>query len=216
VRAGFASGPSVEDGANAELATRLCRVAQRGVMRRREEERDARLSEDRRLMFRRDVDRDAERLDDIGAAAATRDGAIAVLGDRDARPGDDDRGGRREVQGTRAVAAGSARVEHGGQAMLHRLHRLAERLRPGGDGIGVLSSGAQGDRETRDLHRGPRPVEDRRERLPDDRARRGASIERVDHLSERGGAHEAFFRVRRRSTQFPSSALPEVVRMLSG
>ena len=65
-----------------------------------------------------------ERLEHVGAAALARHRSIAVLGDAHAAGGDHERGGGRDVERARAVAAGAARVEHVAGAARQR-HRLA-------------------------------------------------------------------------------------------
>ncbi len=58
-----------------------------------------------------EIDVDAERREEIGAAARRRNGAIAVLGDIRACAGRDERGDRGDVERAAAVAAGAAGVD---------------------------------------------------------------------------------------------------------
>ena len=56
----------VEDRANPQLVARDGRVSHGGVVRRREEKRDARLAKDRRVTIGRQVDGDAQHLEHVG------------------------------------------------------------------------------------------------------------------------------------------------------
>ena len=56
-------------------------------------------------------DVDAERLEEIGAAASAGHRAVAVLGDLDAAGGDHERRHGRDVERVRAIAAGAAGIE---------------------------------------------------------------------------------------------------------
>ncbi len=80
---------------------------------------------------RGDVDRDPQRFDHVGAAAAARDRAIPMLRDRHAARCDHDRRRGREVQRVTAVATGSARVDDLVEPVIDRVHRLAHRLGAG-------------------------------------------------------------------------------------
>ena len=60
---------------------------------------------------RRHLDVDAQGLEHVGAAALARDRAVAVLGHGHARPGDDESGGRGDIERMRHVAAGAAGVD---------------------------------------------------------------------------------------------------------
>ena len=185
-------------------------------MRRGEEEGDAGLAEHAGLPRGVDVDGDAERLDDVGAAAPARDRAVAVLGDGHAARRDHDRRGGREVQRVRAVAARAASVDDAREAVVDRRHPGAHRLGGGDDHLRGLAPHAERDGEGADLHRRPQPVKDGVEGRADLRGRQRASCEeRAEDRreGERRFAHDA--RPRRRS-QLPRSLLPSVVRMLSG
>ena len=101
----------VEHGAHAERAAHRRDFLHRRVVVRREQEREARRGEAvaRALLVERQ--RQAERLEQVGAAGAARDRAVAVLDDAHAHRGDQQRGAGREVEAARRVAAGADDVD---------------------------------------------------------------------------------------------------------
>ena len=99
-------------------------MAHAGMVSRREQEAEAGLVEQRPRLGGRQVDRDAERLEHIGRAAARADGGIAVLGHRLAAGGDDEGGGGGDVDQAGAIAAGAATV---GEQIIGPLERLRRR-----------------------------------------------------------------------------------------
>ena len=86
-------------------------VPHRRMHQRREHEDDARFRERARHDLDRRLDRDAERLEHVGAAALRRERAVAVLGDAHARARDEQRRGGRDVEGVDRSAAGAAGVD---------------------------------------------------------------------------------------------------------
>ncbi len=216
----------VEDRAGSELAARLGRVLQGGVVGRGEEEGDADLAQDVALAVGGDVDGDAEGLEDVGAAAAGRDAAVAVLRDGKAARRDDHRGGCRDVQRVRPVAAGSARVDDDRQPVLDLRHRTAHRLGGTDDDVGRLPVDAQRHGEGADLHRRPRAREDRVERRANVGGAHGFARQEApastrpevgahDPAPRRSGFRACAWRLTRPS-QLPTSRLPSRVSTLSG
>ena len=102
----------VERGAHAELLARLApHAASTGETSGRRRTRcPPRRGSVRRRRRRRDVD--AERLEQVGAAAAARHRPVAMLGDAHAARGQHQRGDGRDIERVRSVAAGAAGVEH--------------------------------------------------------------------------------------------------------
>src|SRR5204863_3680818 len=101
----------VEHRPHAELPPARSRVAEGGMKDRREEEPDPRALDATRDALRRQVDLDAELLEDVGRAAHRRGRAVPMLGDSlPTRRGDNGRE-RRDVEGCETVAAGTAGVE---------------------------------------------------------------------------------------------------------
>lgn len=101
----------IEDGADAEFAAGIHGVARRGVKRGREKKGDADFVERARDGFGRKIDAKAERFENVGRAAVGADGAIAVFRDANARAGDDESGGCRDVESAAGIAAGAAGVD---------------------------------------------------------------------------------------------------------
>ena len=211
----------VENGARAELTPGLGGVFHGRMVRGSKEEGDPRGVEDLALARSGDVDGNAEGFDDVGAAATARHGAVAVLGHGDAAPCHDHGRCAGQVQRVRPVTPCSAGIHDDGERMFDRCHRRPHGLRRGDDGLCGLAAHPKRDRERRHLHRRPRAREDRLERLlhvlrddplgpqqtPEDRRE-------FDVRARTGvGRHDA---PPRRFTQFPTSRLPSVVRILSG
>ena len=101
----------VEDGADADLPARPDGVLHGQVHHGREEKADADLLDAFFRAVRGHLDVDAQRLEHVGAAALARDRPVAVLGHGHARAGDDEGGGRGDVERMRHVAAGAAGVD---------------------------------------------------------------------------------------------------------
>ena len=128
----------VEQRARAELDAHRRDVAHRGVVRLREHEAQPRLGEAALEPRRIETDLHAERGQHVGRAGARGGGAVAVLGDRHAAAGDDDRGERRDVVASpngrrrcRRCRWRPAGARHPGHAPAHRRDRaddLVERL----------------------------------------------------------------------------------------
>ena len=150
----------VEDGAHAQLAPSRGGMPHRGMERGGEQERDAAGVEAALDHRGGRVDRDPEGGEDVGAAAAARDGAVAVLGDGHPARGEDEGGERRDVERRRPVAAGAAGVEPGPLAGRQR-HRVgAHRLRQPHDLGRALALHRQRDEQPRDLGGGGAPRHD--------------------------------------------------------
>ncbi len=155
----------VEHRSRCELAPDGRRVLHRRVVRRSEEEREAELVDRLLDLLAWQLELEAERLEDVGGAGARRHGAVAVLRDRGARGRGDERGGRRDVQRVRVVAAGARGVDEVLALRLDCEHVRAHRLRAAGDLVSGLSLRAQRDEEAADLRRRRIPGHDHRHDL---------------------------------------------------
>ena len=92
---GVGQGPEqVERGPDADLAAGRSGVPHRRVEHRREQEGEAGSRSASPADCRIVVDPDAQRVEHVGRSRPRRDRAVAVLRDRDARRGRDQRGGR--------------------------------------------------------------------------------------------------------------------------
>ena len=101
----------VEERPERQLPADGRREPQGGVEPRREQEGEAQLGQAAPQGVRLGLDGDPQLGQDLGAARVPRRGAVAVLGDRDAARGDDDRRGGRDVDRVGAVAPRPAGVE---------------------------------------------------------------------------------------------------------
>ena len=144
----------VEDGAHAELLAHRRGMLHRRVMVGREHEADADGLDRARDLLGREIEVRAERLEHVGAAAARRHRAVAVLRHFRARGGGDEGGRRRDVEGVRAIAARADGVDHV-LVVLDRDQRgeLAHHLRGGGDLADGFLLHPQADDEAGDLRR---------------------------------------------------------------
>ncbi len=111
-----------------------------------------------------EVDLDAERLEQVGGARAARGRAVAVLGDRYPRAGNDDRRDRRDVERPAAVAAGATRVDdrRGGH---DRVREPERRLRKPLELVDGLTLRPKGHQEPADLAGGCLTAHDHAHRL---------------------------------------------------
>ena len=168
--AGLVSGPSRLNAVRTPSSRRVgAGVPHRRMKRRREEERDAGLVEAALDDRRRGRDVDAERLEQVGAAAAARHRSVAVLRDRDAARGEHQRRDRRDVERVRAIAAGAAGVEHRRVVARQPRRPRAHRPREADDLGRPLPLHRQRDEQPGDLRRLRPAVHDlvhRRRRLP--------------------------------------------------
>ena len=94
-----------------------------------------------------------ERLEDVGAARQAGGRAVAVLGQRAAGAGGDQRRGGRDVEG-RAPAAGARGVDEVVALARHRRGERAHRARQAGELVDRLPLRAQPDQERGDLRLG--------------------------------------------------------------
>ncbi len=110
---------------------------ERRMKLRRPEKSEAVLTQRARGLLGRKIDGDAERLQHVRAAGLRGDGAIAVLGDGDARGGAENRGGGGDVERVQSVAAGAAHIEDlaGARGVIerHGHGHCAQRVGEGGD-----------------------------------------------------------------------------------
>ena len=88
----------------------------------------------------------------VGGARARRGGAIAVLGDRNAAGGDDDRGERRDIVGAGTVAAGADDVDRVG-GRCDAQHLGAHRGDCAGDLVDAFAAHPQRHQEAAHLRR---------------------------------------------------------------
>ena len=141
----------VEECAQAKLAARPDGMTHRTVVRRCEHEAEADVVDGSRDLLRRQIQGHAEALEEIGAAAGTRDGAVAVLGHLRSRRRGDEAGGGRDVEQVRPVAARAHEIDqvrplHGdGRRHLAHYHRRA------GDLLDCLALHAQPQQQGADL-----------------------------------------------------------------
>ena len=91
---------------------------------RREAEPDAGLLDATRDASGVELERDAERFEQVRGTARRRRGAVAVLAHRHARAGDDERGQRRHVDRVAAIAAGAHDID---ELLVHRRRHLDDR-----------------------------------------------------------------------------------------
>ena len=143
----------VEDGADADLAPRTDGELHRLVEHRRVEEADPGLAQAALDHVRPGLDVHAELLEHVRRAAVRADGAVAVLGDRRARAGGDERRRGRDVERVPRIAAGAAGVEHDLGAGLDAARLRAHDAGAAGDLLRRLALHAQRDDERRDLRR---------------------------------------------------------------
>jgi hypothetical protein len=141
----------VEHGAHAHLAARTDRVAHRPVVHRREHEADADLVDAAGDRLGLQLDHDAGRLEQIGAARAARDRAVAVLGDARVGSGRDEGAGGGDVEGLRRVTAGAAGVHEVLAGDLDARRQLAHHRRRRRDLLHRLALHPQPDQKAADL-----------------------------------------------------------------
>ena len=96
---------------SAKLARR-CDVPECRMIMRREEKGEMMLAQGARGLVRGEFHRDAEGLEHVGAAGLGSDGAVAMLGHRDARRGADQCDGRGDIEGVEPVAARAADIQN--------------------------------------------------------------------------------------------------------
>ena len=112
----------VERGRHPDLATRWPGEPEGRVEHRREAEADPGLANTGGDAVGMEFDRDAQQLEQVGAAALRRRGAVAVLAHRHAGPGDDQRRHRRHVDRVRSVATGADDVDAPGALVVGERH----------------------------------------------------------------------------------------------
>jgi hypothetical protein len=130
-----------------------------------EEERQARLFDRPHDPIGRRVELHSQRLEHIGAAAAARHGAIAVLGHSNTAAGDDDGRGSRDVEGVRGVAARAAGVEHLTHRRRQRNSARAHRPRESHHLGRALPFERESHQQAGDVRRLRLPIHDRAHRL---------------------------------------------------
>ena len=155
----------IEGSPHAELPPRRPGVPHRRMPRRREEEREAGAGQRLDDAIGRRLERNAERFEHVGRSALARDRAVSVLGDPDARAGDDERRGGRDVEGLGAVAAGAAGVEHLADRRRHRHGPRPHRAREPDHLAGPFALERQRHQQTSDMRRLGLAVHDQPHRL---------------------------------------------------
>ena len=222
-RAGLAIGPErVEDRAHRRARGARRRVAQRGVVRGREEERDARLAQHVRLALRRRRRAARPSASSTSALPARLETLrLPCLATGTPQRRHHDRGRGRDVERAEPVAAGAAGVDHAREAVIDGDHHRAHRLDGRGDHRPRVSPRRRSaTAKPADLHRRPRAREDGVEGRAHGRSARARR--RRDLARRRAGRGSPASALTRPSlpgsdaTQLPSSAMPEVVRMDSG
>ena len=109
----------IEHGTHAEVAANRPDFLHGRMIALREQKRESVPLQRGRRRLRRGIDRDAGCFKNVGAAAAARGRAIAVLGHGQAATRDHESDGRGNVERVRAVAARAARIEHFVEFVLH-------------------------------------------------------------------------------------------------
>ena len=150
----------VERRANGQFAAHRDDVAHRGVHRRREQERDARLRQALRQHVRACREADAERLEHVGAAAPARHRSIPVLGHRHAAGRHHDGGGRGDVEAAAAVASRAAQVGGGPRGDGNLDRPVAHRRREADDLVRPLALHREAHEQPGHLRRGRTAVDD--------------------------------------------------------
>ena len=173
----------VERGPDPDLAPGRAGVAHRRMEVRGEQEGEAELAKGLARRRRVVVDPDAERVEHVRRSRPRRHRPIAVLGDRHARRGRDERGGGRDVERAAAVAAGPDDVDRA-LGCLDPDDALAHGRREPGQLVGGLAAHPEAHQQRRELgrrrlavhHRAHRAVRlgHRQRAAVDDRVERGA------------------------------------------
>lgn len=150
----------VEDGAKSQLLTNRRGVTQGGMKRRRKEERHADPSQEILHLFLRQIDRDAERFQNIGAPASRAGRPISVFGDNYPRRRHNDGRNRRDVKSPFPVSARPARIEHDSGGRIDTDNPMSHRARATDDLIDGFAFDPERRREGRNLRRGGGPIHD--------------------------------------------------------
>jgi len=158
------------------------------------------------------VGRDAEAIEHVGRAALARERAVAVLGDDAATRRNENSGEGRHVDGARAIAAGTARVDTAIGERARERRRAAAHRRCGTDElVDALPFCTQCDEEAADLCGSRLAVHD----LADDLGHLGArEVVLVEGTRDR--ANDSDGHLLARSRKFASRRLPAVVMIDSG
>ena len=144
---------NVEHRAHADLPARADGVFHGAVQLRGKQEGDADFIQATAHLLRLQVDGHAQRRQHIGAAAATGDRAVAMLGHRHPGPGDHKRRYRGNIETALAIAAGAAQVHGVAVACRHRCGLGAHAGGKPGDLIRGLALHAQSRQQRADLRR---------------------------------------------------------------
>jgi hypothetical protein len=126
-------------------------MTERHVIVGREQEGDAEQVDGTGRALGREIDLDAELLEHVRAAGAARDRPVAVLGDRHAARGRDERHRGRDVEGAGVVPAGAARVDERLPVRADRSDPAPHRLGESRDLLRRFALHAQRHRERGDL-----------------------------------------------------------------
>ena len=144
----------VEDGAHAQFFADGRNVHHRRVVVRRKHEADADLFNAARNRLRRQIELDAKRLNDIGAARAAADAAPAMLADLGARRRRHKHRTGRNIESVRPVTASAHNVHQ--MRLVGNVHlgrKLAHHLRSSGDLANGFLLDAQAGDERSHQHR---------------------------------------------------------------
>jgi hypothetical protein len=133
----------VEYGAHAQRLADRADGLRRGVVVRREQEREAAVREARSGSRFVERNRQTERGEHVGTARLARYGPIAVLDDGQAARGREQRRARRQIQAARAVSACADDVDVGARRNGGAQRELAHRAREAANLVGRLAFRAQ-------------------------------------------------------------------------
>jgi hypothetical protein len=143
----------VEDGPRGELTSHGGGMAHGRVMGRSEEEAEAELVDRALDPLDRELEIEAERLEDVRRSRRGRHRPVAVLRHSRAGRGGHERRRRRDVERPRPVAAGAGGIDEVLAAGSHGEHVRPHRLGAAGDLVRGLALQAQGYEEAADLRR---------------------------------------------------------------
>ena len=180
---------------------------------RGKERHDAGLGENARRFLHRKIDADAQAFEHVDATGPAARRPISVFRDGHSGARNDERGGRRYVEGLRAVATGSAGVDRLGVDVRRHHGSAPQCLRGSYDFAYRLTLAAQRDEQAGHLRRRRLSIHDLSKRGFEDRSRHLRSVHR---RGDRHAQAHAPAPGEQPSRKPPSSVFPIRVRIDSG